>query len=133
VGNCYISSDEGSYIEFIGKGSKLGRVYLNDKALKVVAQFVEMNNGENESLIFYNSAFNKFDYAYVNKWFKRLFVDMGRTDMTIHCLRATVATILCKKAGIVVASKVLRHSNTSTTSRYVTVDESEKVSAMSLL
>ena len=130
------TEDKSSYIEFIGKGNKLGRVYLNDKAERIIGELVKLSSGSDngkEHLLFYNSAFNKFDYSYVNKWFKKLFVDMGRDDMTIHCLRATVATILCKKVGLVVASKVLRHSSTSTTQRYVTVDEDEKVSAMNLL
>jgi integrase len=74
----------------------------------------------------------RFDY--IDTGFKAACRRAGITNLTIHDLRRTGASYLHKKkVPLVVISEILGHHDVRTTMRYLSIDDQDKIDAMTVL
>ncbi len=117
-----------------GKGSKERIVYFNDTTRAILSEFVLshrklMKPASNSPYLFVSRQSEKISVCQINNIINRHFESAGLKDKgyTVHSTRRTFASEAYRNTGDIFAvQKLLGHSNTQTTMRYVMAEEDMK-------
>lgn len=118
VARIKIGDIDGRVIRTVGKGRKLGFVYVSGTTAKLISDFV-IKNGSRK-YVFKECASLTVSSARISRIAKREFARAGYPKFQFHELRHSFATDLQKHgAGIDEIQKLMRHSNPAVTDRYL--------------
>ena len=118
VANIKVSDVNDRVIKTIGKGRKLGFVYISEVTADMIRNFVQKN--KSQKLIFKECLTLNQASARISRIAKREFARAGYPNFQFHELRHSFATDLQKHgAGIDEIQKLMRHSNPAVTDRYL--------------
>lgn len=117
-----------------GKGAKQRRVYYGDTTRAVLSEFVEshrklMKKAAESEYLFCSRQGTQLSLAQINNVVRKHFeaAGLGGKGYTVHTARRTFASHAYRNTGDIFAvQKLLGHSNTQTTMRYVMAEEDMK-------
>lgn len=114
-------------VKILGKGNKERAVYLNSSAKIRVCDYISSKKKDSDYLFSKScSPFNNLTGDHIRNVIKKLGIRAGIEDVHPHRFRRTCATIAHKRGmPIEEISKMLGHSNLTTTQIYVSVDDAE--------
>lgn len=120
-------------ITIVGKGNKERSIYINDKTMEYIDEYLAKRAHKSEYLIESNYG-NVLDDSNLNKTLKTIARKAGLPyweDISMHWLRVAFATIAnAKGCDIPTISAALGHSSIAITSRYIKTCQSDIDEAM---
>ena len=118
------------------KGSSHGRIFLSLKAQKEMQVYLDQccKGVSDKSPLFPSERRRHFTPNTMAKLMIRIFDECGFKNASSHSPRRTLITNLANKAiSIRVISAIARHSNISTTAKYIAVNDDQLRSAINLV
>lgn len=119
------------------KHGHAGVVYLNERLQSELAQYVESRNWYSETQSLFTTVANPrkgFSANTMTQHFHYLYKRAGITGGSSHSGRRTFITTLANKGvSVRLLASLVRHSNISTTQRYIDVNDDMKRKAVELL
>jgi site-specific recombinase XerD len=130
-----IKSDK---IVISGKGEKIRDIFLNDKCLKAINDYLEVRNDEGVSeydkqYLFLSRRKKRIEVITIQKMVKKYLKEAGfKDDLHTHSLRASFCTNVYAsgKVGIKTVQDLMGHAILTTTQRYLGVTDSDKRNAV---
>lgn len=116
----------------IAKGGKERTVFLNEKSIKAIKEYLDTRNDDNQALFISEKA-NRISARTVQYTVERAYALIGMKDMdySTHTLRHTAAThIYHKTKDILVTKEFLGHENVASTEIYTHLDSEVLISAV---
>lgn len=127
---------KGKYINVVEKGDINKKVYIGDKTIKVLKEWIKDRNefvGKYEPALFICQGNHRISVRAVERKFKALSAQIGK-KITPHKMRATCATRLYENTGdIYLVQQQLGHKSIDNTRRYAKVSEERKKTAANIL
>ena len=118
------------------KGSKHGRIFLSTKVQKEMQFYLDACHraSKDTAPLFPSERRQPFSANTMTKLMIRTLAECGLKNATSHTPRRTLITNLANKAiSIKVISTIARHSNVSTTSRYISVNDDQMRAAINMV
>ena len=111
-----ISAEEISvkYYEIVAQGKVTTAIPLTQDIIKMLRELQELGAFGDYVVPGRDGKSARFD---LNKPWQKLQIETGLTDVHIHDLRRSFGLAIARKAGLHIASRLLRHSNVSITSK----------------
>ena len=127
-----VRGENGETVEKSTKNTRSRYIPLTDEAIALIDEAIKMRDQRKEAagdfwdnsedgLIFTNSIGRRYTYDEVEKKCKEIAKKLCLNDVTTHTLRRTAATRFYYELGgdILTVSKILGHSSTNVTERYI--------------
>jgi len=133
----YNNRDEDDCITLLCKGDKLGDVYLSERAIEYINDYLKVRKESEFDNLFISNQNGKMDRQSMSRTWKTLARRSGIFNaeeiscISNHLMRATCATLLSDNGTpIETVQQVLHHSSPSTTARYIKVNKDRVKMAM---
>lgn len=134
--NIKIKNIKGDTLVVRGKGDKDRTVYLNEKCIEAIDEYMKTRSHINHPYLFLSERKNQISKRMIQYIVQKNIMATGldTAKYTTHKLRHTAATLLYKysKVDIRTIQKILGHENISTTQVYTHVDDEDLRKAIKL-